>query len=107
MAVEADLVLCLCPGNTAKDIASSVLEKRLAASVEVVSKLPALFGWDNGLSKDEALLLITTADDIIDELYGAIQLVHPSDRPVITTIAIDESYSGYLDWLEQQLISTY
>ena len=102
-----DLVieLCICPREVADQIAREVVEKRLAACVDMLPNAWGLYGWkDSPYVNDEVTLLINTCEDWSEELYETIIDLHPSQMPVIVTIAIDESYSRYIQWLQQQLL---
>jgi periplasmic divalent cation tolerance protein len=101
-----DLVieLCVCPIEVADQIAREVVKKGLSACVDILPGKWSLLGrQDSPEVNDEVVLLMTTAYDLVEDLCETILELHPSEMPVIVTLAIDETYSQYSKWLQQKL----
>lgn len=102
--VNIILAVCMCPQAVAPQIAREVLEQRCAACVDILPGMWGMVGWEPGqLSGDEVTLLITTADDLVEELYTVILELHPASKPVIANLELAESYSAYIEWLHTTL----
>lgn len=102
--MDVVLVVCTCPDTIASGLGREILERRLAACVDILPGIWGIVGWQpDHLIHDEATMLITTADDLVEELYGAILEAHPASMAVIATLELAESYSSYIEWLQTTL----
>jgi periplasmic divalent cation tolerance protein len=98
------LVICLCPKDYAEQIALSVIQKRLAACADIIPANWGIVGWEpEYIRTNEVQILITTEDELVNDLYNTIITLHPSARPVVVNLEITETYSPYLEWLETAL----
>ncbi len=101
MSVEALVVLCTCPDQTsAHEIATALLERRLAACVNRVAGVESLYRWEGRIEQDqEILLLIKTTAARYGALEELIIEMHPYDVPEVLAVAVDEGSARYLDWI--------
>jgi periplasmic divalent cation tolerance protein len=100
---EYVVVLVTAPsGDVGRDIARVLLEKRLAACVNVVPAIASLYTWKGELcSDDEVLLVIKTTGAAFDDLATAVRDVHPYDLPEIIALPIVAGSRDYLDWIDE------
>jgi len=101
MADEYLLVLCTCPGNTvAAEIATALIEQKLAACVNRVPGVKSYYHWQGRLAQDdEVLLLIKTTRARFAALEGAISAVHTHQVPEIIAVPITAGSEAYLQWV--------
>lgn len=99
---EQQIVLCTCPDlESAKTIADSVVEQRLAACVSILPGVMSVYRWQGGLeTNDELLLLIKSQRATYKRLEQAILTLHPYELPEIIAVSIATGLSPYLDWID-------
>ena len=98
------IILCNCPPTHAADIARSVVEKRLAACVNLISGVRSIYRWQGETCDEhEDTLLIKTGADTVEALCELLDEIHPYDVPEILVLGIDEaaSSSKYVSWVNQ------
>jgi periplasmic divalent cation tolerance protein len=84
----------------ARELASSLVEARLAACVQVVGPIHSTYRWGSGVeSADEFLLLIKSTDRTFERLREAIVAVHPYDVPEIVAVPVESGLAEYLSWI--------
>ena len=89
--------------DNAQAIASSLVSKKLAACVNIVSGVRSIYRWKEQISDDQELLLIVkTRKNLIDQVEGDIRSVHSYDVPEIITLQPDEGSEPYLARLEKE-----
>ncbi|OCT67062.1 protein CutA homolog [Xenopus laevis] len=96
------LVFVNCPNEQiAKEIARGILEKRLAASVNIMPKTSVL-SISNGEIEEstEILLIIRTKTSEMHELFAYIRFVHIFETPDFISVAIDQGNLDHLKWIE-------
>lgn len=95
------LVLSTCPDeDTAERIASSLVEARLAACVNILGPLRSVYRWQGAVQKDEELLLVVKTD--IARYAQVEQLIvrqHPYELPEVIQVAIRGGSVDYLSWI--------
>ena len=99
------LVLVTC-GNAkeAEEIARGVVEKRLAACVNVLPSLTSWYWWESKLTQDqELLLIIKSSRKVFGELEKEILRLHSYAVPEIVALPIVEGSVNYLNWIEESL----
>lgn len=82
------LVLCSAPPGDAERLSRLLLERRLAACVNILPAVVSLYWWEGAIERaDESLMLIKTRSDRLDELTAALTAAHPYDVPEVLVIA--------------------
>ncbi|WP_456373781.1 divalent-cation tolerance protein CutA [Thiolapillus sp.] len=97
------LVLCTCPpGKAAEHLAQSLVERRLAACVNISNPVVSIYRWKGRTEKEqEALLHIKIPAAGWTALEQAILELHPYDVPEIIALPIGRGNPSYLNWLEE------
>jgi len=101
-AINVRLVLVTCPLLAlARKIARSVVQKRLAACVNVVrTPVESFYTWKGKLeSAREHLLLIKTTAARLPHLEKEVKRLHTYDVPEFIALPIAEGSAEYLSWL--------
>lgn len=101
---QALLVLTNVPAAAiAEKLACVLLERRLAACVNILPAVRSLYRWQGQLEEaDEVMLQIKTTQCNYPELEAAIKAAHPYDVPEIIGIPIVSGLPAYLDWIKQE-----
>ena len=99
------LALCACPrGAVAEQIASTLVDRRLAACVNIIPGVQSVYRWQGKIARDdELLLLIKTTTSRFDELSALIVDMHPYELPEVIAVSIERGISEYLQWIEEQV----
>jgi periplasmic divalent cation tolerance protein len=92
--------------GTAEQIATSLLEQRLAACVQI-SPCRSWYHWQGAIAQDDELrLTIKSRHTLFAALCKAIRALHPYEVPEILATPILDGGASYLAWLDQELIIT-
>lgn len=90
--------------NAAEKIAQAVLNKRLAACVQISSCM-SMYRWQGNIERaEEYLCVMKSRRNLYQELEKAIRKIHPYDVPEILAVEVVAGNKKYLDWLNQELI---
>jgi periplasmic divalent cation tolerance protein len=88
----------------AEKIARSLVDKKLAACVQIIGPLTSYFHWQGKLdTAGEYLCLIKSRNDLFAELETAIKGLHPYDVPEILAVPVVKGAKEYLDWMAAEL----
>jgi periplasmic divalent cation tolerance protein len=99
------LVLCTCPEDVvAARIANTLVEERLAACVNRLSRMTSTYRWEGKVqSETEALLMIKTTAGLLERLGERIKELHPYELPEVIALPIEGGSERYLAWLGQSV----
>ena len=95
------LVLTNLPDRaSAERLADLVLEKNLAACVNILAPCRSVYRWKGAVQHDEEHpMLIKTTADRYAELEKALRAGHPYELPEIIALPIERGLPAYLDWV--------
>jgi periplasmic divalent cation tolerance protein len=83
-----------------RPLATQLVEKRLAACVNVLPQIQSVYRWQGKIESDsEQLLLIKTVEERLDELKTALFSIHPYEVPEFVVVRLDELSDAYRSWL--------
>ncbi|RPI84375.1 MAG: divalent-cation tolerance protein CutA [Chloroflexi bacterium] len=84
-----------------KTIAYSLVEKRLAACVNILPGMTSIYTWEKAVQEEEEVLLVvkTRAEIFEEEFIPAVKAIHPYDVPEIIALPIVKGWKPYLDWI--------
>ncbi len=86
--------------NMAEKIADALVEKRLAACVQVVGPISSTYIWKKKKVKNsEWLCIIKTSEKRYDDVATAIRRIHTYEAPEILAMPITRGNRAYLKWL--------
>lgn len=97
------IVLTTCGnGQEAHKIANALVERRLAACVNMVSSIESVYRWQGQVeSATEWLLLIKTTAERFPAVRDAIRELHSYDLPECIMLPIEDGSAEYLKWIEE------
>ncbi|KAM5146448.1 protein CutA isoform 1-T1 [Mantella aurantiaca] len=90
-----------CPNDkVAKDIARGLVEKKLAACVNIIPQITSIYEWKGKIEEDsEVLLMIKTRSSKIPSLTEYVRSVHPYEVCEVISVPIDQGNPPYLSWV--------
>jgi periplasmic divalent cation tolerance protein len=100
------LVLVTVPDvDNGRDIARSVVEKRLAACVNLITGVESHYWWEGKLdTSSEVMLIIKSSAEQFEALAGYIRKHHPHECPEIVAIAAHEISPVYRSWWDETMM---
>jgi periplasmic divalent cation tolerance protein len=84
----------------AERIARSLVERRLAACVQILGPMTSIYRWQGRIeTAGEWLCLIKSREGLYGAIEEAIRTLHPYETPEIIALTISAGSRAYLDWL--------
>jgi periplasmic divalent cation tolerance protein len=84
----------------ARKIAFALVERRLAACVNVLPRVQSLYRWQGKVeSAEEWLLVIKTTAIRFEAVRDTIRELHSYELPECLCVAIEDGSPEYLEWL--------
>ena len=88
----------------AERIATALVERGLAACVNVVPGVVSIYRWKGEIQRDEELLLvIKTRTERFEELRELLVSLHPYEVPELIGFEIAAGHAPYLAWLDESV----
>jgi periplasmic divalent cation tolerance protein len=102
---EHAVVLCSAGSDAeAGRIAQTLVERRLAACVNVVPGVRSTYRWEGAVRTDsEWLLVVKTRRDRFEEVRSAIRELHSYELPEIVMLDLAGGDAAYLAWIDESL----
>jgi len=87
----------------AEKIAGLLVEKRLAACVQIIGPVLSIFRWKENIERaEEWQCHIKTRAGLYDAVEAAIKANHPYETPEIVALPILQGSREYLTWLHEE-----
>jgi periplasmic divalent cation tolerance protein len=87
----------------ARELATRLVEERLAACVQVIGPLTSVYRWEGAVTESgEWLLLIKTGEGALHRLIERIRTLHPYQVPEIIATPVVAGDEDYLAWVERE-----
>ncbi|HSE49089.1 MAG TPA: divalent-cation tolerance protein CutA [Terriglobales bacterium] len=88
----------------AERLAEALVERRLAACVNVVGPMRSVYRWQGAVERaDEFLLLIKSTAAQFAAVAAAIQELHSYELPECVELTITAGSDAYLKWLAENV----
>ena len=88
-------------------IASTIVEERLASSVNIVDSVRSYYWWSSAVQQQEEFLLIAkTRTAIVDTAIERIRDIHSYECPCIVSWPIENGNKDYLEWIGRETEGT-
>ncbi|KAM8793813.1 protein CutA [Eudromia elegans] len=100
--VPVSAAFVTCPSEkVAKELARALVEKRLAACVNVVPQVTSIYEWKGKVEEDnEVLLMIKTRSSRIPALAEFVRSVHPYEVAEVIAVPVTQGNPPYLRWVQ-------
>lgn len=93
------LVLCNCPKENVNVISRVLVERRVAACVNIIPAVSSVYTWEGRVHVDEeSTMLVKTTSTRFDELVSVLETLHPYDVPEIIEVPLGFVLQSYRDW---------
>lgn len=99
------LVLTTCGSAAdAEQIASALVERRLAACVNALGGVTSTYRWQGRVVREqEHLLVIKTTGERYEDVEAAIRELSGYELPEVVAVRVDGGLAPYLDWLAESV----
>jgi periplasmic divalent cation tolerance protein len=88
----------------AEQLARTLIERRLAACVNVLAPCVSVYRWRGVVeTAAEVPVLIKTTAARYAELESALRALHPYELPEIIAVSLASGLPGYLDWVAAEI----
>jgi periplasmic divalent cation tolerance protein len=103
LVLKLVLTTCACL-EEARRIASTLVERQLAACVNIVPQIESVYRWQGKIdTATEMLLIIKTTSAAFDRLRGALIELHSYEVPECIEINIEDGNAAYLQWIGESV----
>ena len=81
----------------------AVLERRLAACVNILPGMISHYWWQGAIERgEEVVMIIKTRASLAEAVRAAVKEMHSYTTPAILVMPIESVDPGYLAWLEAE-----
>ena len=105
MSRRSDLrvVLVAAPPRRARSLARALVERRVAACVNLVPGVRSVYRWKGRVEEArETLLVAKTTAGRLPALLAAVRELHPYEVPEAIALPVDGGLAGSLDWVRTE-----
>ena len=105
MATDAIAVfMTASEGQEAVRIAEALVEKGLAACVQILPEMQSVYRWQGKVERQrEVLLIAKTVSSRFADLEKEVRALHSYETPEIVAVPLLAGSTPYLAWLEQNV----
>ena len=99
---DVQVVLCTFPDlPQARHIGTLLVEKQLAACVNLIPSVESIFCWEGKISTESEVLAVfkTTAERLV-ELEQELLVRHPYEVPELLALPVANGSEAYLKWVQ-------
>ena len=102
---EILILVCTCPdAATARRLAGGLLERKLAACVNILPEIRSMYRWQGELHDDgEALMVVKTVQQAYTEVEAWLLQHHPYDVPEVLAVQVQAGSAAYLEWVQNEV----
>ena len=88
----------------AERIAHALVERRLAACVQIVGPIQSVYRWQGAIeTAEEWQCWIKSRRELCGEIQRAIRELHSYEVPEILVLSVLDGNADYLAWLDEQV----
>ena len=89
--------------HEAKKIGRLLVEKRLAACVNILGAIESMFWWEDAVQEaGEVAFIAKTTRERVPELIAAVKANHSYECPCVVTLSIEEGNPDFLKWITDE-----
>ncbi len=84
-------------------IGEAIVEKRLAACVNIIENMRSIYWWKGNMEKGhEVVMIAKTRTSLVGELTDAVKAMHEYDVPCIVSVPIKGGNPDFLNWIREE-----
>ncbi len=88
---------------TAKKIANVLVDKHLAACINILPEMISVYRWEGQVNADdEVVMIIKTRHDLSERVVQEVGTRHPYDVPAIMVLPVSSGNPDFLKWIGQE-----
>ncbi|XP_029300698.1 protein CutA homolog [Cottoperca gobio] len=88
----------------AKDIGRAIMERRLAASINILSRTSTMYYWKGEIQDaSEVLMLVKTKTSRIQQVVDYVRSVHPYANPEVLSFLVEDGSLSYMKWMDEAI----
>ncbi|HEX8817784.1 MAG TPA: divalent-cation tolerance protein CutA [Terriglobales bacterium] len=88
--------------DEARRLAEALLERRLAACVNILPKVTSIYRWKGKVEESaEWMLWIKTTQALFEAVRDAIKEMHSYELPECICLAVEDGSHEYLEWVRE------
>ena len=88
--------------DIAQRIATSLVEKRLAACVNLMPGVTSIYRWEGNVQQDtEVLLMAKTQTHLMAQCIAEVTSLHPYSVPEVISVPMGMGHMDYLKWVKE------
>lgn len=92
--------------NCALKIARALVERKLAACVNILAECTSVYRWRGRLeTATEVPLMIKTRAAIYDDVEAVIKSMHSYELPEIIAVPIERGLPDFLEWINAETVT--
>ena len=81
----------------------AVLERRLAACVNILPSMISHYWWQGAIERgEEAVMIIKTRASLAEDVRAAVKELHSYTTPAILVLPVEGGEPTYIDWLMKE-----
>lgn len=85
-------------------IAQGLIEKKLAACVNIIERIESFFRWKGKAERSsETLLIIKSQKKMLDKIIRHVKSAHSYEVPEIIALPITGADKNYLRWIDESV----
>ena len=85
-------------------IANHLLNKKLAACVNIIDGMNSMYMWDGELQDDrEVVLIAKTTENRVEDLIDKVKSNHSYDCPCILSIPVEAGNPDFVNWISEEV----
>ncbi|MGE3149624.1 MAG: divalent-cation tolerance protein CutA [Pseudorhodoplanes sp.] len=78
----------------------SIVERRLAACVNIVPGMVSYYQWEGKVERgEETIMILKTRAALAEAVSEAVKALHPYTVPAIVVLPVESVEQNYLSWL--------
>jgi periplasmic divalent cation tolerance protein len=98
------VVYVTAPAEKAQDLARCILERKVAACVNILPNVRSLYWWDGKICDDqEQLLVIKSTRAAFERLRAAVVELHPYQVPEVIALPVEAAHLPYAEWVARSV----
>ena len=88
----------------ARQIGTALIEKQLAACVNIIPKIESIYQWEGKICvEEEVMAMVRTTASRYKQLEEYVVNNHPYDTPEVIAVPLSNGSEPYLNWVQDMM----